>query len=173
MSEISKDSALDFLAKHQPMPPDRELSEEQIVTYDEIRKYFIANPAIECIPLLLNSFGDGGGFGVYQLVEDVFIGFSPEDVVPHLAVALRSPHAGVRFWSSQIAQSFPDPRLTDALVALLADEHCVPFAVTALEMIGDPSTIPALEATLQRTSDAYDRGVITQAIDALRPRSET
>jgi hypothetical protein len=66
------DEAITFLKNHQPMPSDVDLDKETINGYDEARKVFLFNRAPECVPLFLNSFGEGDGFGVY----DEMIGFS-------------------------------------------------------------------------------------------------
>lgn len=118
---MTRDEAIAFLQAHQPLPSDRDLPNDLIVTYDEIRKLFLDKKDPVCIPLFLGSFGEGSGFGVYQLVEDVLLRFSPQEVVPHLVSALNSRHPGVRYWSAQIAASFPDERLVPALFALLTD----------------------------------------------------
>lgn len=62
---VNKEMALMFLTNHQPMPKDQELNESLISEYDEVRKYFLANPTQECLPLFLNSFGEYDGCGVY------------------------------------------------------------------------------------------------------------
>lgn len=56
---MTKDEALDFLRQHQPMPPDREFTDEVIRNYEEVRRFFLKHPYSECIPLFLNSFGEG------------------------------------------------------------------------------------------------------------------
>ena len=40
---MTRDQALDFLQKHQPLPPDDELRQEEIDAYDEVRRFFLAN----------------------------------------------------------------------------------------------------------------------------------
>lgn len=67
---MTKKEALAFLALNQPMPNDYDITQELINKYNNVRLYFSANPAEEAIPLFLQSFGEGDGFGVYQLVED-------------------------------------------------------------------------------------------------------
>ena len=71
---MTDNEAIEFLKTVQPLPDDSELSEELIAQYDEVRKHFIKSPNELAVPLLLNSFGDGDGFGVYQLVEDAIAG---------------------------------------------------------------------------------------------------
>jgi hypothetical protein len=118
---MDKVTALKFLNQYQPLPPDQELSVEILDMYDNVREYFLANPDPVCIPLLLNSFGNGSGFGVYQLVEDVICQFSKEEVLPFLISALQSQHAGVKYWCAQIAGSFPNVKLIEPLRCLLQD----------------------------------------------------
>ena len=93
---MNTQEALEFLEQNQPMPADSELTEEHIAKYDEIRSFFIESPDLACLPLFLNSFGDGDGFGVYQLIEDVIGQLRFEEVLPHLLDALSSPFRSVR-----------------------------------------------------------------------------
>ncbi len=67
---MTVEEALLFLEQHSPLPSDEDLSDEIIESYDEIRELFLANPDPRCIEPLLNSFGDGSGFGVYQMMDD-------------------------------------------------------------------------------------------------------
>ncbi len=101
------------------MPPDEEWTEELAEQYDEIRKYFIAHPDPACIPLFLNSYGEIDGLGVYQLVDNVFEKFEPNEVIPHLIGALSSKHKSVRYWTSQICLHFPDERLIEPVIEAL------------------------------------------------------
>ena len=116
---MDTEKALDFLKQYQPMPDDLELTETQIDIYDNVRKFFVDNPDERCIPLFLNSFGRWGGYGVYQLVDEVFWHFDKEIVVPYLVNSLQSEHEGVCYWNAQIACDFPDKRLTKPLERLL------------------------------------------------------
>ncbi|WLQ16753.1 hypothetical protein O5O45_12575 [Hahella aquimaris] len=97
------DKALEFLRKHQPLPADEDVSEADIDMLNQVRELLISNPDERAIPLVLNAFGDGGGFGVYQVCDDIFRPFKPEAVLPHLKNALASKHYGVRYWASQWA----------------------------------------------------------------------
>jgi len=94
---MTVDEGLAFLQTHQPMPDDTALSEELVRVYDEVRRLFIDHPDARCIPLFLTSFGDGDGFGVYQLVEDVLRHFSRDTVVPHLKKALTHGRRSIRY----------------------------------------------------------------------------
>jgi hypothetical protein len=131
----------DFLRQHQPLPDDANLSKEVIRQYDEVIQYFLAHPAPECVPLFLNSFGKGDGFGVYVMVEEVIRQFPTEQVVPHLIEALANPLPGVRYWSAQLAANFSNSELIEPLTRLLQNQdEDIPFAaVTALEQIGGES----------------------------------
>jgi hypothetical protein len=152
---MDKETALTFLRQHQPMPPDNQLTEEFIQEYDEIRQYFISHPDPECIPLFLNSFGDGSGFGVYQLVEDAINIYSPDQVVPHLIEALRSNYPSVRYWCAQIAEYFPVPELVDPLQELLfsRDRDIRSAAASALEGITDRRVDALLQQALKFEAD--------------------
>ena len=119
---MTDNEAFDFLKTVQPLPDDIALSKELIERYDEVRKHFVDFPNELAVPLLLNSFGNGDGFGVYQLVEDAISGVNPDKVVTHLANALASPSASVRYWAAQISSNYDNANLIDSLVHLLSDE---------------------------------------------------
>jgi HEAT repeat protein len=148
---MTRDEAYSFLRTHQPLPSDEHLSRELIESYDEVRKLFLVNPDVESLPLLLGSFGDGSGFGVYQLVEDVIAKLPREEIIPHLERALGSPHKGVRYWSTQFAGRFPDPRLVQSLAKILgeSDYDLRYAAMTALEQIGNRSALALLKERLE------------------------
>lgn len=146
---------LEFLSKHQPMPPDEELDQQLIDYYDEVRKWFILNPDPQCVPLFLNSFGKGDGWGVYQLVGDALIVFDKAIVVPHLVKSLRNPNGSVSYWSAQIACSFPDAVLIAPLRKLIeGGDHDIKYAaITALEQIGGTTVKDILSTQLTVEED--------------------
>jgi hypothetical protein len=168
------EAALAFLSEHQPLPADSDLSEELITRYNDVRRYFIASPDPRCIPLFLNSFGEGSGFGVYQVVDDVLHKYSAEQVVPHLKAGLGSPYAGVRYWCTHWAADFPSPDLIPGLTSILtsqADHECHYFAVCALEQLS-PQTGPApiaavLEPALTGPLEPDVRALIEEVLAGL------
>jgi len=101
------------------MPPDHLLDEATIRTYDEVRRHFIQVIDDRVIPLFLNSFGDGSGFGVYQLVPEILARYPADKVVSGLMGSLMSPSCGVRDWSLEIANSYPDRRLLPGVLPAL------------------------------------------------------
>ena len=133
------EKALEFLKQHQPMPDDSELEKAIIDEYDEVRKFFLEHLDKRCIPLFLNSFGKGDGFGVYQLIEDVISKYTSEDVVPHIAKALENPHTSIRYWNAQIDASFPSVALINALFNNIREgDFDMRYAcISALEQIED------------------------------------
>ncbi len=64
---MTNEEALRFLWANQPLPPDEQLG-DRIRVFDEVRKFFRENYEPACLEPLLNAFGDGSGFGVYQVV---------------------------------------------------------------------------------------------------------
>lgn len=111
---MDKQDALKFPRDYGAMSDAQNAS--HTIQYDEVRRYFLKCPDVECIPLFLNSFGDTQtcAFGVYQLVEDVMREFSAANILPRLQAALRSKSPDVQYWSAQIACNFPDPSLVAA-----------------------------------------------------------
>jgi HEAT repeat protein len=150
------DEAIAFLHAHQPMPDCEELTDELADTYIEVLDYFSEHPDVRCIPLLLNSFPDDPGVGMYQTVENVLEQFDPDEMVPHLVQSLQSKRFGVCYWSAQIAASFPDGRLVDPLARLLSDANPGTrfFAAAALGQIGSERALSPLQQALATETDA-------------------
>lgn len=140
---MKEEDVIKFLKIHQPMPNDDELTEEVIDQYDSAIKFLKNYPILKCLPLILNSFGEYDGFGVYQTVEDVIVKFPYEDVVKYLKEALSSNYSGVKYWCAQIATLFPDRRLASSLSKLLDDSNSdirMAAAVALLSIGGDDIT---------------------------------
>ena len=132
---MNKEIAIAFLRTYQPMPDDQDLSDELIRKYSKVRKYFKAHPTPDCIPLFLNSFGNGTVSGQYQLVADVLTQFENDKVVPHLAKALTSDRLPQVSWAAEISAYFPSPNLVPALKTLAThtDVDIRLFAIVALD----------------------------------------
>jgi HEAT repeat protein len=160
------DEALQFLRDHQPLPPTERMSDDFIRLFDEVRKFFIANPDERCVGLLLNCFGEGDAHGVYQLVEDTILTFPAEVVVPALVGSLRNPAGSVRYWSAQIAANYPHQELAEPLIDLLKqgnlDERVA--AVTALEVIGTPQVRGAMKNALGADIESEVKTMIREAL---------
>ena len=122
---MNRNEALSFLRDHQPMPDDDDLTQELIDKYDEVRNFFIATPDKEAISLFLNSYGNGDGWGVYQLVEDVFYKCHFDDVVLEIKKILENPSVAdsVRYWVTQVSAAFSDAKLRKGLEISLNSEN--------------------------------------------------
>ncbi len=152
---MTHDDAISFLREHQPLPRDRNLGKALIERYDDVRKYFLEHPDTDTIPLFLNSFGNGSGFGVYQLIEDVIRKHPKSTVLPHLVAALRNSSGSVRYWSAEIASDFPDVKLVEPLIEILTEKEddARYAAVAALSFIEDSRIVPALERARDNNAD--------------------
>jgi hypothetical protein len=117
---MTRDAAINFLATHQPMPDEADLTEALIAELDEVRKYLRIHPDDAAVPLLLGIFGDGSGYGVDQLMGEAVAAHSPGVVVPALAKCLASGTPACRLWCAQIATRVPDERLVAPLAAVLS-----------------------------------------------------
>jgi len=122
---MNRNEALSFLRDHQPMPDDDDLTQEVIDKYDEVRKFFTANPDKEVISLFLNSYGNGDGWGVYQLVEGVFYKCHRDDVVVEIKEILENPSIAdsVRYWVTQVSAAFSDVKLKKGLAISLKSKN--------------------------------------------------
>ena len=152
---MTDEFAIAFLQDHQPMPDDEHVSQDLIDTYDQVRQHFLHTKKTDCIPLLLNSFGRGSGFGVYQLIEDVIGQFPPDLVIPHIIAALQNNRGGIRYWVAQIAAGFPSELLIPHLSQLLrdSDRDVRSAAATSLEGIDDPQVKEIFSSALENEKD--------------------
>lgn len=164
---MDKEKALSFLKENQPMPNDKNLNENIISVYDEVRRYFLANPDEECLPLFLNSFGEYGGMGVYQLVEDVILKFSHDKVVNCLLETLKSKFNGVKYWCAQICALFPDEKLINPLEKLLNDSNqdIRMSVITSLSQIQDEKVITILKNQLSVEEDDEVKDFLIDVIE--------
>lgn len=136
---MNEAEGLNFLREHQPMPADEEMTAELIQMYDTARKYFVEHPNFEAASLFLTSFGDRSGFGIYMLVDEVLNAFSSDELAPAFVKALTNPAKSVRYWSADLAASFPHPALVEPLGRLLVsdDEDLRSAAIIALGQISN------------------------------------
>jgi hypothetical protein len=164
--EMSASRAVGFLRKHQPLPPDKALQRGDIEELDAVRKYLMKDPVGEALELLLGVFGDGSGFGVYQLMEDTIAAYAPADVVPVLGRKLESGGRSVRYWCTRIASRYPNDSLVDPLASnLTPEDHDLRDAtIAALENIGTPRARSVLRTWLPHETDKELREIIQAAL---------
>jgi len=157
---------IEFLNRHQPMPADMDWDEE-CRKLDAVRRHLMDNPSIESLPLILNVFGDGSGYGVYQQIELVVMKFPSSVVVPHLLTALNSGTRSIKYWNAQISANFPSEDLIKPLANLCSsgDHDLCAAAITALGQIESPEVKTYLELLL--TSDDLDDDLRELVIDGL------
>ena len=124
---------------------------------------------VDSIDLFLNSFGEGSGFGVYQLIEDVMFANAADDVVPRLNLAMQSKSKPVMYWCTQIAANFPDEQLHDGLKIALEDENVDirEAAITAIEAMGGNTARSFLKARLDREEEADVKVLIQDVLSSL------
>jgi hypothetical protein len=172
---LSPEEAIAFLERHQPMPPDGQLTEELIGTYDDAWRALARSNDPRAAQLLLNSFGDGDGWGVYQLVDETLRSLPRQQVVEALSRSLESPFRSVRSWSMEMAMDFPDRRLVPKAVALLArgdlDERM--FAAYFLSDIEshDGPTVAAMRHAIEREDDGEIQSVLRDWFSRNEPQA--
>jgi hypothetical protein len=168
---VTSAEAIQFLTQHQPLPPDRELSEELISKFDEARLALQADPDPRGLRLLLGALGEGSGFGVYQLIPDTLHAYPRSDVVAAIEQALRSPLPSVRSWAMEFALDYADLKLVPGALKLLEsdDRDARFFAASFLVDVGPaPETRAALEAAARRETDLEIREILHEGLAALR-----
>ncbi|MFP1764037.1 hypothetical protein [Lonsdalea quercina] len=122
---MNTEEALDFLSQNQPMPSDALLSQDKIDRYDEVRRYFVDKPDARAISLFLRSYGEGDGWGVYQLVEDFFYQCNPDDVKKEIKIILEDKNTpdSVRYWVTQVSAAFSDEMFRAGLEISLGSDN--------------------------------------------------
>nr|WP_244663443.1 MULTISPECIES: hypothetical protein [unclassified Xanthomonas] len=141
---VNTTDALSFLRAHQPLPDDEQLTQDLVDAYDAARRLFLSAPERAALSLFLRSFGNGDGWGVYPLVEDVFHACDRNAAVAAIREALDDPALpdGSRYWVTQLAAAFADPSLRAGLALSLRSEHpdTREAAQMALEMLDRHAT---------------------------------
>jgi HEAT repeat protein len=79
---------------------------------------------------------------------------------------LTIPHGSVKYWSTQIAGRFPDPQLVPSLAKILEepDYDLLYAAITALEQIGDQSSLAVLKEKLESETEEGLRDLIAEIL---------
>src|SRR5512145_3218421 len=106
--EMTIESALAFLRRHQPMAADASLDKADLEELDRVRRFLKTHPNEEAVGLLLGVFGNGSGFGVYQLIEDTVAAHDRAIVVKSLLERLTDGPRSVRYWCALVSANFPD-----------------------------------------------------------------
>lgn len=173
---MDTEAALAFLAEHQPMPPDAQLSDDLIAEYERVRAHFAAVVDDRSVPLLLSSFGDGSGFGVYQLVEDALRAQDPNVVRRTLISSLTSSYRGVRTWSLEIAADYTDRAIVERVKSLWSDLDPDQIAAAAEVLAQGHHTdedLDFVEHVLASTDDEDVRASLSPIVDRKsRPSAE-
>lgn len=146
-----------FLEKHQPLPNDADIG-ENIIVFDESRKLLKELPNVQGLNLLLGAFGDGSGFGVYQLVVDTALEYPPDLVIPIIKKHLSSTFRSVRYWNVEVAASFPDDTLIDDLERILEEDLDMKYA--AFIVLGRIKTKRSKEILSRQKEIETDKEII-------------
>jgi HEAT repeat protein len=167
--DVSHDEILAFLALHQPLGRDADVSQQTIDEFEEIVRQLLADPDVRCLKPLLGAIGDGDGLGVYAMVSDTLRAFPRDAVEEALVWGLASRHRSVRYWCAQFASEFPSASVVPHLLLLLddRDRDTKYAALTALEQCRDPSAIPRLEVLARDDLDPEIRELASEVASDL------
>lgn len=168
---MNKEEALAFLKKHQPMPEDKELTQELMNKYEEVKTFFEKNPDVDCIPLFIKSFGEDG-FGMYEDVRFVFYKLPSETVAGYLKQFLYSKNRNIRHWCAEFALSYSFPELTEPLTYCLKeqDDEIRNCAVIALQFIPEKRVTKVLQEAYEHE---VDKAIKNNMEIALKYRKDT
>ncbi|QDU12962.1 hypothetical protein CA11_07430 [Gimesia maris] len=106
------------------------------------------HPIRVALPQLLNVFGPGNGYGVYQAIEGAVMQYQAGNVVPQLLENLGSPAREIIYWNVQLAANFSTERLIASLTILVrsANEDFLAASLIAVRQIKSPRVPALLEA---------------------------
>jgi hypothetical protein len=157
---------LKFLSAHQPLPATTKLTQTELDAYDAARLFFLYNPDNRCIPLFLNSFGDGDACGLYQLIPDVLAMHDKSFVLPHLKTALGAKSDSIKYWSAQVVVSFPSVELLPELFAMFthAEPDLRTAAYIAVGKIGGDTSLSRLRLAKNIEDDELALDILTDII---------
>jgi len=134
---MSTDDYLAFLAAHQPMPRDADITDDEGTTFIAALKHFEMHPDARCIPLLINSVSQDTGLGMYEHITFALLAHPRDAVLPHLERGLRSDQLGVIYrccWWSTDFHAWEFAPLVRACVVTSSDEDIREAAKAFLEL---------------------------------------
>jgi len=103
---MTAEAALQFLLEHQPMPADRELTDQDGKVFAAVLSYFENHPDPRCLPLLIRSVSRDTGLGMYEHIKFVLMAQNREEVIRHLRACLQDGDEGVKYrccwWASDV-----------------------------------------------------------------------
>jgi hypothetical protein len=91
--------ALTFLAQHQPMPSDQEVTENLCDTFVECMQFLKKNPEPKSVVLLINTVSEYTGLGMYEMISDVLLKQERTVVLFALKKALNQGNDAVKYRS--------------------------------------------------------------------------
>lgn len=173
------------LERLSPMPDDDspELTVDRLREYENVIRQLEENVMHEkerdpslVMPLLV-SFGYGDGFGLYWATLHLLEKFPLAVLQPALREAVLNGHKGTRRWAVYMIGRLRDSNDVSIMETALEDpaDEVRYHALMALQMIGDPIALPAMEALLQDDSPLVRRAAqkYTSQLRALKSAGET
>ena len=131
---------LAFLAAHQPMPGDQDLTDDEGDMFAAALKHFEAHPDVRCIPLFINSVSQDTGLGMYEHITFTLRAHPRDAVLPYLEQGLRSEHLGVVYrccWWSADFGAWEFVPLVRSEVMTRSDEDVREAATAFLELAAE------------------------------------
>ncbi len=114
---MERTQAIEFLLKHQPMPPDDQATDELFDEYEDVLDHIEEHPDLGFVPLLLGSPGKGKACGLYgRAAGAVFRMFPYEEISAQVLAALGSEDPGVHYWIAYGAVGALDDRTIRSLI---------------------------------------------------------
>lgn len=114
------EQSLEFLVKHQPMPSDLIITEEQCEQFLCALELFQSVQDPRCVPLLINCISEHTGMGMYEIISDVLINQERRGVIENLKLGLQSPDNAIKYRCCWWALDLDAWELTDLIEPLVA-----------------------------------------------------
>ncbi|RJG36506.1 hypothetical protein [Motilimonas pumila] len=91
------EESLQFLAKHQPMPSDLEITNVQCDLFVASLELFQNSHDVRCIPLFMNCVSEHTGMGMYEIIADVLMNQDRVNVIRGLRDGLQSNDIAIKY----------------------------------------------------------------------------
>ena len=165
---MNQQDAFAFLKANSPMP--RRPGPVFLEVYREVLETLTLHPLEDAIPHLINSFGNGPDFAIYENVQKALRRFAPAVILPYLEQGLESRSESVRSWCAHTLKYFPDPELLPKLEKMLGERSLLVrlAAAIGMESMSGPQVALIAAAALRSEKDADVRDILVSILEARR-----
>ena len=118
--------------------------------------------------VVMESFGDHMGWGMFQVCNDVLSCLSRSSVISAINKCLQSDHPGHRWWASHWSVEYADAALKDSLLQHIAserDEDSHTFALDALVTIHQETEDALIALALKQYKESCSDDLVQEILE--------